>query len=81
MSVSESWYVVKDHGTNYCNLYNLLEGKIKQKSNKDTIHVIFLSQYIFIASSAIHRRPCIYLVNGRIIQKKDSIRPLHYKVI
>ncbi|CAL8398402.1 unnamed protein product [Arctogadus glacialis] len=26
MSVSESWYRVKDHGANYCNLYNLMEG-------------------------------------------------------
>ncbi|KAF0028413.1 hypothetical protein F2P81_019500 [Scophthalmus maximus] len=26
MSVSESWYAIKDHGTNYCNLYNLMEG-------------------------------------------------------
>uniref|UniRef100_A0A3P9KVF5 Uncharacterized protein n=1 Tax=Oryzias latipes TaxID=8090 RepID=A0A3P9KVF5_ORYLA len=26
MSVSESWYAVRDHGTNYCNLYNLIEG-------------------------------------------------------
>lgn len=26
MSVSESWYTIKDHGTNYCNLYNLMEG-------------------------------------------------------
>uniref|UniRef100_A0AAY4A0H6 Uncharacterized protein n=2 Tax=Denticeps clupeoides TaxID=299321 RepID=A0AAY4A0H6_9TELE len=26
MSVSESWYVVLDHGTNYCNLYNLIQG-------------------------------------------------------
>ncbi|XP_037392403.1 uncharacterized protein LOC119262942 isoform X2 [Pygocentrus nattereri] len=26
MSVSETWYAVRDHGTNYCNLYNLMEG-------------------------------------------------------
>ncbi|XP_046704040.1 uncharacterized protein LOC124385027 [Silurus meridionalis] len=26
MSVSETWYAVIDHGTNYCNLYNLIEG-------------------------------------------------------
>ncbi|KAM9552944.1 uncharacterized protein ACWYII_034906 isoform 3-T5 [Salvelinus alpinus] len=26
MSVSESWYAIRDHGTNYCNLYNLMEG-------------------------------------------------------
>ncbi|XP_061614416.1 uncharacterized protein LOC133470264 [Phyllopteryx taeniolatus] len=26
MSISETWYVIKDHGTNYCNLYNLIEG-------------------------------------------------------
>ncbi|XP_037829000.1 uncharacterized protein LOC119616621 isoform X2 [Kryptolebias marmoratus] len=26
MSVSETWHVIKDHGTNYCNLYNLMEG-------------------------------------------------------
>ncbi|XP_046873386.1 uncharacterized protein LOC124465566 isoform X2 [Hypomesus transpacificus] len=26
MSVSETWYTIKDHGTNYCNLYNLMEG-------------------------------------------------------
>ncbi|XP_075903525.1 uncharacterized protein LOC142902395 [Nelusetta ayraudi] len=26
MSVSENWYVVRDQGTNYCNLYNLMEG-------------------------------------------------------
>ncbi|KAK0155321.1 hypothetical protein N1851_002330 [Merluccius polli] len=26
MSVSERWYRVKDHGVNYCNLYNLIEG-------------------------------------------------------
>uniref|UniRef100_A0A6Q2Y4C9 Uncharacterized protein n=1 Tax=Esox lucius TaxID=8010 RepID=A0A6Q2Y4C9_ESOLU len=26
MSVSENWYAIKDHGTNYCNLYNLMEG-------------------------------------------------------
>ncbi|XP_034001099.1 uncharacterized protein LOC117494343 [Trematomus bernacchii] len=26
MSVSETWYAMKDHGTNYCNLYNLIEG-------------------------------------------------------
>ncbi|XP_054593644.2 uncharacterized protein [Nothobranchius furzeri] len=26
MSVSESWFVIRDHGTNYCNLYNLMEG-------------------------------------------------------
>lgn len=29
MSISQSWYAVKDHGTNYCNLYNLLEGELK----------------------------------------------------
>lgn len=27
MSVSETWYAIKDHGTNYCNLYNLMEGE------------------------------------------------------
>lgn len=32
MSVSETWYAVTDHGTNYCNLYNLMEGKIGQNS-------------------------------------------------
>ncbi|XP_041823417.1 uncharacterized protein LOC121628459 isoform X2 [Melanotaenia boesemani] len=26
MSISENWYAIKDHGTNYCNLYNLMEG-------------------------------------------------------
>uniref|UniRef100_A0A3B4F4E7 Uncharacterized protein n=1 Tax=Pundamilia nyererei TaxID=303518 RepID=A0A3B4F4E7_9CICH len=26
MSISETWYAIKDHGTNYCNLYNLIEG-------------------------------------------------------
>nr|XP_057916415.1 uncharacterized protein LOC131108958 isoform X2 [Doryrhamphus excisus] len=26
MSISERWYVVEDHGSNYCNLYNLMEG-------------------------------------------------------
>uniref|UniRef100_A0A8C9RCU7 Uncharacterized protein n=1 Tax=Scleropages formosus TaxID=113540 RepID=A0A8C9RCU7_SCLFO len=26
LSVSETWYTVLDHGTNYCNLYNLMEG-------------------------------------------------------
>ncbi|XP_036378461.1 uncharacterized protein LOC118773572 [Megalops cyprinoides] len=26
MSVSETWYTILDHGTNYCNLYNLMEG-------------------------------------------------------
>nr|XP_003201373.2 uncharacterized protein LOC100535932 isoform X1 [Danio rerio] len=26
MSVSETWYAITDHGTNYCNLYNLIEG-------------------------------------------------------
>ncbi|XP_045916660.1 uncharacterized protein LOC123977753 [Micropterus dolomieu] len=26
MSISETWYAIKDHGTNYCNLYNLMEG-------------------------------------------------------
>uniref|UniRef100_A0A671NSL1 Uncharacterized protein n=1 Tax=Sinocyclocheilus anshuiensis TaxID=1608454 RepID=A0A671NSL1_9TELE len=26
MSVSETWYAVTDHGTNYCNLYSLIEG-------------------------------------------------------
>ncbi|KAI7792696.1 uncharacterized protein LOC130547423 [Triplophysa rosa] len=26
MSVAETWYAVTDHGTNYCNLYNLMEG-------------------------------------------------------
>uniref|UniRef100_A0A3B5KYY3 Uncharacterized protein n=1 Tax=Xiphophorus couchianus TaxID=32473 RepID=A0A3B5KYY3_9TELE len=26
MSISETWYAMKDHGTNYCNLYNLIEG-------------------------------------------------------
>ncbi|KAA8579297.1 hypothetical protein FQN60_007087 [Etheostoma spectabile] len=25
MSISETWYAIKDHGTNYCNLYNLIE--------------------------------------------------------
>uniref|UniRef100_A0A672JJ32 Uncharacterized protein n=1 Tax=Salarias fasciatus TaxID=181472 RepID=A0A672JJ32_SALFA len=24
--VSVAWYAVKDHGRNYCNLYNLVEG-------------------------------------------------------
>lgn len=33
MSVSENWYVVKDHGTNYCNLYNLMEGETKKFLN------------------------------------------------
>ncbi|XP_053716070.1 uncharacterized protein LOC128755977 [Synchiropus splendidus] len=28
MSVSETWYTIKDHGANYCNLYNLMEGEI-----------------------------------------------------
>ncbi|KAM7390879.1 hypothetical protein PAMA_008873 [Pampus argenteus] len=31
MSISETWYAIKDHGTNYCNLYNLMEGKIGQQ--------------------------------------------------
>ncbi|KAG5849941.1 uncharacterized protein LOC135253858 [Anguilla rostrata] len=26
MSVSETWYAIRDHGTNYCNLYNLIDG-------------------------------------------------------
>ncbi|XP_037133398.1 uncharacterized protein LOC119137899 isoform X1 [Syngnathus acus] len=26
MSISEIWYLIKDHGTNYCNLYNLMDG-------------------------------------------------------
>uniref|UniRef100_A0AAV2JLH9 Uncharacterized protein n=1 Tax=Knipowitschia caucasica TaxID=637954 RepID=A0AAV2JLH9_KNICA len=26
MSISQTWYAIKDHGTNYCNLYNLMEG-------------------------------------------------------
>ncbi|TNN50105.1 hypothetical protein EYF80_039711 [Liparis tanakae] len=26
MSVSQTWYIVKDNGANYCNLYNLMEG-------------------------------------------------------
>ncbi|XP_038133841.1 uncharacterized protein LOC119778593 isoform X3 [Cyprinodon tularosa] len=26
MSISETWFAVRDHGTNYCNLYNLIEG-------------------------------------------------------
>ncbi|XP_072306463.1 uncharacterized protein [Eucyclogobius newberryi] len=26
MSISQTWYAIKDHGTNYCNLYNLVEG-------------------------------------------------------
>uniref|UniRef100_A0A3B5AYH1 Uncharacterized protein n=1 Tax=Stegastes partitus TaxID=144197 RepID=A0A3B5AYH1_9TELE len=26
MSISETWYAITDHGTNYCNLYNLMEG-------------------------------------------------------
>lgn len=34
MSVSETWYAVKDHGTNYCNLYNLMEGKNTAKLRK-----------------------------------------------
>uniref|UniRef100_A0A3B3RGZ4 Uncharacterized protein n=1 Tax=Paramormyrops kingsleyae TaxID=1676925 RepID=A0A3B3RGZ4_9TELE len=25
-SISETWYVAFNHGTNYCNLYNLMEG-------------------------------------------------------
>lgn len=31
MSVSENWYVVRDQGTNYCNLYNLMEGETTDK--------------------------------------------------
>lgn len=31
MSVSENWYVVRDQGTNYCNLYNLMEGETTNK--------------------------------------------------
>lgn len=30
MSISETWYIIEDHGTNYCNLYNLIEGKNKK---------------------------------------------------
>uniref|UniRef100_A0A8C6U921 Uncharacterized protein n=1 Tax=Neogobius melanostomus TaxID=47308 RepID=A0A8C6U921_9GOBI len=26
MSISQTWYAIKDHGINYCNLYNLMEG-------------------------------------------------------
>uniref|UniRef100_A0A3Q3VWM6 Uncharacterized protein n=1 Tax=Mola mola TaxID=94237 RepID=A0A3Q3VWM6_MOLML len=26
MSISQTWYAIRDHGTNYCNLYNLMEG-------------------------------------------------------
>ncbi|XP_061821938.1 uncharacterized protein [Nerophis lumbriciformis] len=26
MSISQTWFVVRDHGNNYCNLYNLMEG-------------------------------------------------------
>ncbi len=37
MSVSETWYAVTDHGTNYCNLYNLMEGKIGQNSRVNLI--------------------------------------------
>lgn len=34
MSVSESWYVVRDQGTNYCNLYNLMEGETTNQLNE-----------------------------------------------
>lgn len=34
MSVSENWYVVRDQGTNYCNLYNLMEGETTSTLNE-----------------------------------------------
>lgn len=36
MSVSETWYAIKDHGTNYCNLYNLMEGTTKPQHGAET---------------------------------------------
>ncbi|XP_061661969.1 uncharacterized protein LOC133493047 isoform X2 [Syngnathoides biaculeatus] len=38
MSISETWYVIKDHGTNYCNLYNLIED-INSKANQSCLQV------------------------------------------
>ena len=42
MSISETWYAIKDHGTNYCNLYNLMEGKNKQQNAEDIIDTLLL---------------------------------------
>lgn len=42
MSISETWYAIKDHGTNYCNLYNLIEGKSKQQNAADIIGTLLL---------------------------------------
>lgn len=41
MSVSENWYVVRDQGTNYCNLYNLMEGETTSTLNEafDVINI------------------------------------------
>lgn len=61
MSISETWYAIKDHGTNYCNLYNLMEGKIRQQYGDETtdsllvtIHTVLYSYassvYLFLLS-------------------------------
>lgn len=49
MSISESWYAVKDHGTNYCNLYNLMEGEIKQQYGNETTDTLLLTiHWLFV---------------------------------
>lgn len=47
MSISEAWYAIKDHGTNYCNLYNLMEGKMKQQCDDETFDSCLLTIHRF----------------------------------
>ncbi|KAJ8279959.1 hypothetical protein COCON_G00070250 [Conger conger] len=45
MSVSETWYAVHDHGTNYCNLYNLIDGSGLTEA-PDIIYTVITSDFV-----------------------------------
>lgn len=50
MSISQTWYAIRDHGTNYCNLYNLMEGKTKSQSADETSDNLWVAIKFTLAS-------------------------------
>lgn len=63
MSVSETWYAVTDHGTNYCNLYNLIEGKVNISTTTCSVKIVYLNKpaaavyYVFCTGSGLIEAP------------------------
>lgn len=61
MSISETWYAIKDHGTNYCNLYNLMEGKTKPQHGAETNGHIHFPLYSSICSLKLCKKIMLHI--------------------